>query len=59
MKYLRNMLLIATFLGFIPALLIADYFHLELYGIWITFTVWMLLRAGILFFKFKKLPLFK
>ena len=59
MKYLRNMLLIATFVGFVPSILIADYFQLELYGIWITFTVWMLLRAGILFFKFKKLPLFK
>lgn len=59
MKYLRNMLLVATFIGFIPALLIADYFQLELYGIWIAFTVWMLFRAGILLFKFKNLSLFK
>lgn len=59
MKYLRNMLLVATFVGFVPALLIADYFQLELYGIWIAFTVWMLFRAGILFFKFKNLSLFK
>jgi MATE family, multidrug efflux pump len=53
-KALRNTLLIATFLGFLPALLIADYFNLKLYGIWIAFYVWMLLRAGILMVKFKK-----
>ena len=51
---LRNSLLIATFLGFIPALLIGDYFDLKLYGIWIAFTVWMILRGGILVAIFKK-----
>jgi putative MATE family efflux protein len=50
---LRNLLLIATFLGFIPTLLIGDYFNLKLYAIWIAFTVWMLLRAGILVVKFR------
>lgn len=45
---LRNSLLIATFLGFIPALWIGDYFDLKLYAIWIAFTVWMILRGGIL-----------
>ena len=50
---LRNLLLIATFLGFLPVLLIADYFNLKLYGIWMAFTVWMLLRAGILVVKFR------
>ncbi len=45
---LRNVLLIATFVGFIPALLIGDYFNLKLYAIWIAFTVWMILRGGIL-----------
>lgn len=59
MKFLRNMLLFATFIGFIPSLFIADYFQLELHGIWIAFTVWMLFRASILFFKFKNSPLFK
>jgi len=53
-KTLRNTLLIATFLGFIPTLLVADYFNLKLYGIWIAFFVWMLLRAGILIIKFNK-----
>ncbi|MFD1314990.1 MATE family efflux transporter [Namhaeicola litoreus] len=45
---LRNTLLIATFIGFTPTLFLADYFGLELYGIWIAFWVWMLLRGGIL-----------
>ncbi len=59
MKYLRNVLLVATFLGFVPVILITDYAGLELYGIWIAFTVWMLLRGGILVNKFKHLSIFK
>ena len=51
---LRNTLLIATFLGFIPALLIGDYFGLKLYAVWIAFSVWMLLRMLILVVKFRK-----
>lgn len=51
---LRNTLLIATFLGFIPTLLISDYFGLKLYAIWIAFTVWMLLRMAILVVKFRR-----
>ncbi len=51
---LRNTLLIATFLGFIPTLLIGDYFGLKLYGVWIAFTVWMVLRMGILVIKFRR-----
>jgi len=56
---LRNLLLVATFLGFIPVLLIGDYYNLKLYGIWIAFTVWMLLRAGILVIKFRRKYLHK
>lgn len=56
---LRNLLIIATFLGFTPVLLISDYFNLKLYGIWLAFTVWMLLRAGILVFKFRRKYLHK
>lgn len=51
---LRNTLLASTFLGFIPALLIGDYFDLKLYAIWIAFFVWMLMRGGILLVIFKK-----
>jgi putative MATE family efflux protein len=50
---LRNTLIIATFLGFLPALLIADYFDLKLHAIWIAFTVWMVFRAGILIYIYK------
>jgi Na+-driven multidrug efflux pump len=56
---LRNLLLFATFLGFLPVLLLTDYFNLKLYGIWIAFTVWMLLRGGILVVKFKRKYLLK
>lgn len=51
---LRNLLLISTFVGFWPTIIITDYFDLKLYGIWIAFTVWMLLRSGVLLFIFKK-----
>ena len=51
---LRNTLLIATFLGFIPALLIGDYFGFKLYAVWIAFTVWMFIRMLILIIKFRK-----
>ncbi|MDJ0645179.1 MAG: MATE family efflux transporter [Flavobacteriaceae bacterium] len=51
---LRNTLLIATFLGFIPVLLVGDYFGLKLYGIWTAFSVWMFLRMGILVVKFRR-----
>ena len=56
---LRNLLIVATFLGFVPVLLITDYFDLKLIGIWIAFTVWMLLRSGILVVKFRRKYLFK
>ena len=51
---LRNVLLIATFLGFVPVLLFTDHLNLKLYGIWIAFTVWMILRGGILVVIFKR-----
>ncbi|PKP14290.1 MAG: MATE family efflux transporter [Bacteroidetes bacterium HGW-Bacteroidetes-3] len=58
-KTLRNLLLTATFLGFIPVLLIGDYFNLKLYAVWLAFTVWMMLRAGILVVKFRRKYLHK
>lgn len=45
-KFLRNLLIIATTFGFIPTLLLTYYTNLELHGIWIAFTVWMLIRSG-------------
>jgi Na+-driven multidrug efflux pump len=51
---LRNTLLVATFLGFVPTLLIGDYFDLKLFAIWIAFTVWMIFRSGILAIIFRR-----
>jgi putative MATE family efflux protein len=53
-KYLRNLLLAATFLGFTPALLIGDYFGMKLYAIWIAFFVWMLIRSTALVIQFRR-----
>lgn len=53
-KYLRNNLIIATFFGFIPVLLIADYFNFKLYGVWFAFAVWMCLRSFPLMYVFNK-----
>ncbi len=59
MGYLRNVLLGATFLGFIPTLYLCNYLDLKLYGIWIGFTVWALFRGVALIIKFRNkfLPL--
>lgn len=56
---LRNLLIIATFFGFIPVLLIGDYFNLKLYGIWIAFSVWITIRASVLVIKFRRKYLHK
>ncbi|WP_298319906.1 MATE family efflux transporter [uncultured Aquimarina sp.] len=52
-RFLRNVLLGSTFLGFVPALLIARYFDWKLHGIWIAITVWMLIRGLALVIKFR------
>jgi putative MATE family efflux protein len=52
-KFLRNVLLIATFLGFIPTLFLLDSFQLKLYAIWGAFFVWMLIRSTSLIIHFK------
>ncbi|MFI2741573.1 MATE family efflux transporter [Zhouia sp. PK063] len=44
-SFLRNLLIIATCFGFIPTLIITYYTGLQLYGIWIAFVVWMLIRS--------------
>lgn len=54
MKYLRNTLLSATFLGFVPTLFLGKYMGWSLTGIWIAFSVWMLIRGGALVWKFRK-----
>ncbi|WP_299671442.1 MATE family efflux transporter [uncultured Polaribacter sp.] len=59
MKYLRNLLVLATGIVFIPTLLIFDYFDYKLIAIWIAFTLWILARGLPLVFKFRStfLPL--
>ncbi|MEM6864422.1 MAG: MATE family efflux transporter [Bacteroidota bacterium] len=54
MKYLRNVLLSATFLGFIPALYLGKYLGWGFYAIWIAFVVWMLIRGLALVWKFRR-----
>lgn len=53
MKYLRNLLLTATFVGFVPAIYIGDYLGLKLYAVWIAFAVLMLLRSGFAYWRFR------
>ncbi|PCJ95285.1 MAG: MATE family efflux transporter [Flavobacteriaceae bacterium] len=54
MKYLRNVLLSASFLGFVPMLYLGKYMGWGIYGIWIAFTVWMIIRGGALVWKFRR-----
>lgn len=52
MKYLRNVLLAATFVGFLPTLYLGKALGWGFYGIWIAFVVWMAVRGGALAWKF-------
>ena len=54
MKYLRDVLLIATFLGFIPVLYSSQYLGLGLTGIWLALTTWMAVRSSALVWKFRR-----
>ncbi|WP_026754385.1 MATE family efflux transporter [Sediminibacter sp. Hel_I_10] len=59
MKFLRNLLLMATGLVFIPILFFLDQFNLKLYGIFIALTFWMMARGIPLILKFRQLFLAK
>ena len=52
-KFLRNMQLIATFVVFVPVLLILDTYGLQLYGVWTAFLLWMGVRAISLWWRFE------
>lgn len=54
MKYLRNVLLFATFLVFLPILLLFDKFDYKLYAIFIAMTFWMIARGLPLILHFRK-----
>ncbi len=53
-KFLRNMQLVATFIVFIPVLLILDTYGLQLYGVWTAFLLWMSVRAVSLCWRFER-----
>jgi len=55
MKFLRNLLLLATGLVFIPTLFLLDSYGLKLYAIFIALTFWMLARGLPLILKFRAL----
>ncbi len=55
MKYLRNLLLIATFLVFVPVLFVLDHFDYKLYAIFIGITLWIVARGFPLIIKFRKI----
>ncbi|MBL4651671.1 MAG: MATE family efflux transporter [Flavobacteriales bacterium] len=52
--FLRNTLLVATFMGFVPTLLLFDYFGYGLHAVWIAFLVFMTFRAFTLLWKFNR-----
>ena len=54
MKYLRNVLLGATILGFFPVLYFSKYMDWGLIGIWAAILVWIAYRAVALIIKFRK-----
>jgi putative MATE family efflux protein len=51
--FLRNLLVVSTFVIFIPALFLFDEFDLKLHGVWYTFVLWIIARGLPLVFKFR------
>jgi len=49
---LRNTLLISTFAGFVPLLLILGHFYDSLLIVWGSFLIWMIFRGGLLHYDF-------
>ncbi|WP_405574358.1 MATE family efflux transporter [Winogradskyella sp. Asnod2-B02-A] len=54
MKYLRNVLLFSTLVIFVPVIFWVDSLDYKLYGIFITFTLWIIARGLPLIIKFRK-----
>ncbi|WP_338732358.1 MATE family efflux transporter [Mangrovimonas cancribranchiae] len=55
MKYLRNLLLFATFIVFIPVLLFLDQLEYKLYAVFTAMTFWIIARGVPLIIKFRQL----
>ena len=54
-KELRNTLIAATFIVFIPTIYLLDIFTQGLHSIWIALSLWMIYRGGSLLIKFKSI----
>jgi len=54
MKYLRNVLLFATFVVFVPILFWLDSLDYKLYAIFIAITFWMIARGIPLLIQFRR-----
>lgn len=54
MKYLRNLLAAATLFGFLPVAAGFHHFSPGLTGIWLAFTLWMLIRAVSPYLRFNR-----
>ena len=54
MKDLRDVLLLATLLVFLPSIFIFDYYGWKLHGIFTAYTLWMIARGIPLIIKFRK-----
>lgn len=59
MALLRNILVLATALVFIPSIFVFDHFNYKLHGVWFTFILWVIARGLPLIIKFRRkfLPL--
>jgi putative MATE family efflux protein len=54
MAYLRDTLLMSTFLGFVPTVLLLEYMDWHLYAVWLAFVVWMIFRGTRLMLYFNR-----
>ena len=54
---LRNTLIQATFLVFIPVLYLSNWIEEGLWGVWLSLSVWMVYRGTSLIYKFRKITL--
>ena len=55
MKDLRNVVVLATFLVFVPIVFALDHYDFKLYGIFIAITFWIIARGLPLIIKFRKI----
>ena len=53
-KLLRNVLVLSTFLGYLPFLYLTQFMGWGLPGIWAALMLWMILRGGTLVWKFRR-----